>query len=68
MSRCEPLTCGAVTQCDAVGLTNFSTRRQLADAMRAAHIEHELIEYPEAGHGFLSDRRASFHPQAAHDA
>jgi len=36
--------------------------------MRAAHIEHELIEYPEAGHGFLSDRRASFHPQAAHDA
>jgi len=43
-------------------------RRQLADALRAAHIEHELIQYPEASHGFLSDRRASFHPQAAHDA
>lgn len=43
-------------------------RRQLADALRTAHIEHELIEYPGAGHGFLSDRRPSYHPTSAHDA
>lgn len=43
-------------------------RRQIADALRAAHVEHELIEYPQAGHGFLSDRRPSYDPSAAHDA
>ncbi len=43
-------------------------RHQLADALHTARVEHELVEYPGAGHGFLSDRRASHHPTAAHDA
>lgn len=43
-------------------------RRQLANALRTARVEHEFIEYPGAGHGFLSGRRASYHPTAAHDA
>ncbi len=43
-------------------------RRQLADALRTASVEHELIEYPGAGHGFLSNRRPSHHPTAAQDA
>ncbi len=43
-------------------------RRQLADALRTTGVEHKLIEYPGAGHGFLSDRRTSHHPTAARDA
>lgn len=43
-------------------------RRQLTDALRAAQVEHELVVYDGAGHGFLSQRRPSFHPTAAHDA
>lgn len=33
-----------------------------------ADIDHQLIEYPGVGHGFLCDRRPSFHPEAANDA
>jgi len=43
-------------------------RRQIDQALSAAGIDHELIEYPGVGHGFLCDRRPSFHPEAANDA
>lgn len=43
-------------------------RREIDDALRAAAVDYELIEYPGAGHGFLCDRRDSFHPEAAHQA
>ncbi len=43
-------------------------RHQLTEALTAAGIDHQLIEYRGVGHGFLCDRRASFHPEAANDA
>jgi carboxymethylenebutenolidase len=43
-------------------------RRQIREALTEAGVDHELIEYPGVGHGFLCDRRESFHPEAADDA
>lgn len=43
-------------------------RRQITAALRAANIDHELVEYPGAGHGFLCHRRGSYHAGAAADA
>lgn len=43
-------------------------RRQIAHALRAANVRHEIIEYPGAAHGFLSDRRDTYDPEAADDA
>lgn len=43
-------------------------RRQIADALAAAGIDHKVIEYPGVGHGFLCDRRHSFDPEAATSA
>lgn len=43
-------------------------RRALVDALHTAGVDHELIEYPRAGHGFLCDRRDSYHPVAAGQA
>jgi len=43
-------------------------RHQITDALTTAGVDHRLIEYPGVGHGFLCDRRASFHPEAANDA
>lgn len=43
-------------------------RQQIRHALTTAHIHHDLIEYPHVGHGFLCDRRPSYHPQAANDA
>jgi carboxymethylenebutenolidase len=43
-------------------------RRQVADALRAAGVRHELVEYPGVPHGFLNPRRASYHDAAARDA
>ena len=43
-------------------------RTQLDDALTAADVDHQLVVYPGAGHGFLCDRRDSYHPAAAADA
>lgn len=43
-------------------------RHQIATALSAAGIDHKLVEYPDVGHGFLCDRRDSFHREAADDA
>lgn len=43
-------------------------RRQIADALSGAGIDHQLIEYPGVGHGFLCDRRDTFHAEAADNA
>ncbi|WP_205825799.1 dienelactone hydrolase family protein [Microbispora catharanthi] len=43
-------------------------RRMIADALRAAAVRHEIVEYPGVGHGFLCDRRDTFDARAADDA
>jgi carboxymethylenebutenolidase len=43
-------------------------RRQIADALEAAKVRHDLVEYAGVGHGFLNDRRDTFDPAAAEDA
>lgn len=43
-------------------------RHLITDALSDAGVDHQLIEYPGVGHGFLCDRRASFDPEAANDA
>lgn len=43
-------------------------RQQIADALRTAGVDHEIVEYPGAGHGFLCERRDSYHAIAANDA
>jgi carboxymethylenebutenolidase len=43
-------------------------RKMIADALRAAAVRHEIVEYPGASHGFLCDRRDTFDPAAAEDA
>lgn len=42
-------------------------RQLVADALRGANVRHELVQYPGAAHGFLSDRRDTHHPEAAAD-
>jgi carboxymethylenebutenolidase len=43
-------------------------RRAIADALQAAGVRHELVEYPGVPHGFLCDRRESYREAAARDA
>jgi carboxymethylenebutenolidase len=43
-------------------------RRQIADALGAANVRHEVVEYAGVGHGFLNDRRETFNAAAAEDA
>jgi carboxymethylenebutenolidase len=43
-------------------------RRQIADALEAANVHHEVVEYAGVGHGFLNDRREKFDAAAAEDA
>jgi carboxymethylenebutenolidase len=43
-------------------------RRQIADALEAADVRHDVVEYAGVGHGFLSDRRDTFDAAATEDA
>jgi carboxymethylenebutenolidase len=43
-------------------------RHQLSEALTNADIAHELVEYPDTGHGFLNPRRDSYQAFAAQDA
>jgi carboxymethylenebutenolidase len=43
-------------------------RRQIADALEAADVRHDVVEYAGVGHGFLNDRRDTFDAAAADDA
>ncbi len=43
-------------------------RQAIAQALHDAGIRHETREYPDTAHGFLSDRRDAYQPQAADDA
>lgn len=42
--------------------------RELQTALSAAHIEHDIVTYPDTPHGFLCDRRDTYRPAAAEDA
>lgn len=41
---------------------------EIEAALQANSISHRVFRYPEAGHGFFCNQRASYHPQAAEDA
>src|SRR5207249_423930 len=41
---------------------------QIRQALDDAHVQHEVVVYPGAGHGFFCDERADFNPAAAADA
>lgn len=43
-------------------------RRAIADALNAAGIHHEIVEYPGVGHGFFCERRDTYDPAAAEDS
>ena len=43
-------------------------RRAIADALTAARIDHEIVEYPGVGHGFFCDRRDGYDRAAAEDS
>jgi carboxymethylenebutenolidase len=43
-------------------------RRQIADALEAAKVRHQVVAYAGVGHGFLNDRRDTFDAAAAEDA
>jgi carboxymethylenebutenolidase len=41
---------------------------ELREALKAAPVDTDIVRYPDAGHGFHSEPRASFVPDAAADA
>ncbi|MBE9117008.1 dienelactone hydrolase family protein [Lusitaniella coriacea LEGE 07157] len=41
---------------------------QIEAELKKHDIPHQLFRYPDAGHGFFCDRRASYHEEAAVDA
>ena len=41
---------------------------EVAAALTAAGVEHELVTYPDTPHGFLCDRRDTYRRAAAEDA
>jgi carboxymethylenebutenolidase len=43
-------------------------RHMIADALKAANVRHDIVQYAGAGHGFLNDRRDSYDAAAAQDA
>lgn len=42
-------------------------RAQIADTLTQSEVSHQLVEYPQLGHGFLNPHRASFNADAADD-
>jgi carboxymethylenebutenolidase len=40
----------------------------IREALRAHDVDHEVVVYPDADHGFFCDHRATFHKEAAEDA
>lgn len=49
-------------------LIDGDTRTQVADALRRNSIDHELIVYEDASHGFMFPGRDGYHPDRATDA
>ncbi|PSR13166.1 carboxymethylenebutenolidase [filamentous cyanobacterium CCP3] len=41
---------------------------QIESTLSEHGVPHNIIRYPEAGHGFFCDQRASYNPEAARDA
>lgn len=41
---------------------------QIAAELAKYHVKHQVFRYPDAGHGFFCDQRASYSPDAAADA
>lgn len=49
-------------------LVTPAQRAEIAQALVSANVQHELVIYPEAQHGFFCDERDSFDPAASADA
>ena len=45
----------------------LDTVESMRQALRAANAKADIIVYPEAGHAFNADYRASYHPESAKD-
>jgi carboxymethylenebutenolidase len=45
-----------------------AARSEIATAARRAGVDHEMVVYPEAPHGFFCDQRDTFDPQSRDDA
>lgn len=41
---------------------------QIEAELQKYQIPHQIFRYPEADHGFMCDRRSSYHPESAQDA
>ena len=41
---------------------------QIEAELQKHHISHKVFRYEGADHGFICDRRNSYHPEAAQDA
>lgn len=39
--------------------------RMIESSLERAHVQHKIIVYPDADHGFFCDQRASYNPEAA---
>lgn len=49
-------------------LVTADQRDEIAGALQQAGVRHEMVVYPDAGHGFFCDERESFIPRASNDA
>lgn len=49
-------------------LLSADQREQIAEQLRADGVRHEMVVYPDAGHGFFCDERDTFHQASADDA
>jgi carboxymethylenebutenolidase len=45
-----------------------AARDQIAERLHADHVDHEMVIYPDAPHGFFCHERDSYRPQPAADA